>query len=240
VVFVPGNSAGPSYSGSVMTTQPIPTDRLYTGADSWLALAPHAGLGDHPLRVGLTENAIKGLRVISVESPRVRSIVEAGEACAYIWTSPLSMMPVYAPITGQVTIVNPNVHDDPTIVATDPMYGGWLYALLPVSSSSTDHLLTAGEYAQIMSPFFMLSFTASILSRSTYIAEKQKQDMLWQIVLFSLITLALLAGAWYHQPVYSLGLYTIAYCGMYLVYLWMCFKYSGGDRKITLEGGEVA
>ena len=99
---------------------------------------------------------------------------------------------------------------------------------------------TAGEYAQIMSPFFMLSFTASILSRSTYIAEKQKQDMLWQIVLFSLITLALLAGAWYHQPVYSLGLYTIAYCGMYLVYLWMCFKYSGGDRKITLEGGEVA
>jgi len=37
-----------------------------------------------------------------------------------------------------------------------------------------------------------------------------------------------------------LGLYTIAYCGMYLVYLWMCFKYSGGDRKITLEGGEVA
>jgi O-antigen/teichoic acid export membrane protein len=88
---------------------------------------------------------------------------------------------------------------------------------------------TAGEYAQIMSPFFMLSFTASILSRTTYIAEKQKQDMLWQIVLFLLITPALLIGAWTKQPLHSLFLYTLSYSVMYLIYLWMCFRYSGGD-----------
>ena len=99
---------------------------------------------------------------------------------------------------------------------------------------------TAGEYARIMSPFFMLSFTASILSRSTYIAEKQKQDMLWQMVLFVLISVALLVGAWYKQPAGSLGLYTMAYSGMYLIYLWMCFKYSGGDVKRAGKGSEAA
>jgi glycine cleavage system H protein len=130
-----------------MTTQLIPTDRRYTGVDSWVALPPYERLGDHPLRVGLTESVIKGLRVISVEFPRIRSIVEAGQACAFIWTSPLSMMPVYAPITGLVTVINAEVSDDPTILASDPLHSGWLYAVLPVATASTDHLLTAAEYA---------------------------------------------------------------------------------------------
>jgi glycine cleavage system H protein len=130
-----------------MTTQLIPTDRRYTDADTWLALPPYECLGDHPLRVGLTETVIKGLSVISVEHPRVGSIVEAGEACAFVWTSPLSMTPVHAPITGRVTIINAKVHDDPTVVADDPFHSGWLYAVLPMPSSSMEHLLTPAEYA---------------------------------------------------------------------------------------------
>ena len=55
-------------------------------------------------------------------------------------------MPVYAPITGIVTMVNTTVREDPSIVASDPFHAGWLFAVLPVAVSSTDGLLSASEY----------------------------------------------------------------------------------------------
>jgi hypothetical protein len=73
-----------------MTTNPVPTDRRYTDIHSWLALASDQRLDDHPLRVGITETAVEGVRIIAVELPRVRTAVEAGEACALIWVDPPS------------------------------------------------------------------------------------------------------------------------------------------------------
>jgi len=127
-------------------TNPVPTDRRYTDVDSWLALAADERPGVHPLRVGITEAAVEGVRIISVELPRLRTAIEAGELCALIWTAPLSAMPVYAPITGRVTMVNPTLRDDPGIVARDPFDTGWLFAVLPTDASSTDDLLTASDY----------------------------------------------------------------------------------------------
>jgi len=131
---------------TTITTNPVPADRRYTDIHSWLALAPDERPGDHPLRVGITETAVEGIRIISVELPRVRTAIEAGEVCALIWTAPLSAMPVYAPITGLVTAVNAMVRDDPGIVARDPFDTGWLFAVLPTDTSSTDDLLTASDY----------------------------------------------------------------------------------------------
>jgi glycine cleavage system H protein len=133
-----------------MTTNLIPTDRRYTDIHSWLALASDQRLGDHPLRVGITETAVEGVCIIAVELPRVRTAVEAGELCALIWTNPLSAMPVYAPITGLVAVVNALVRDDPGIVARDPFHAGWLFAVLPSDESSTDELLTASDYAILL------------------------------------------------------------------------------------------
>ena len=131
---------------TTITTNPVPTDRRYTDIHSWLALAPDERPGDHPLRVGITEAAVEGTRIISVELPRVRTAIEAGEPCALIWTAPLSAMPVYAPITGLITVVNAAVRDDPGVVARDPFDTGWLFAVLPTDASSTDDLLTASDY----------------------------------------------------------------------------------------------
>jgi glycine cleavage system H protein len=130
----------------IMRTQSAPTDRRYTDLDSWLALAPYERLGDHPLRVGVTATAVDGVGIVSVELPRVGTVVEAGEPCALIWTRPLSLMPVYAPITGLVTVVNATLREDPSSVASDPFQAGWLFAVLPVAVSSTDGLLSASQY----------------------------------------------------------------------------------------------
>ncbi len=90
----------------------------------------------------------------------------------------------------------------------------------------------AGPYAQVLTPFFTLSFTASILSRTMYIAQKQKQDMLWQLVLFAVISSSLLWGASRNSPLLSLALYSVSYSCMYLAYLWMCFRYSQGESVL--------
>ena len=96
--------------------------------------------------MGVTAAAVEGIGTVSVELPGVRTVVEAGEPCALIWTSPLSLMPVYAPITGIVTLVNATVRENPSIVASDPFHAGWLFAVLPTAVSSTDGLLSASEY----------------------------------------------------------------------------------------------
>jgi glycine cleavage system H protein len=128
----------------------VPLDRRYTDLHSWLTLPTNQRSGDCPLRLGITEAAVEGIRIISVELPRVGTALDAGEPCALIWSSPLSAMPVYAPITGLVTAVNAEVREDPGIVARDPFHTGWLFAVLPAPESSTSGLLTASDYAVLL------------------------------------------------------------------------------------------
>jgi glycine cleavage system H protein len=118
------------------TTSPVPVDRQYTDVHSWLALAPDEQLGDQPLRVGVTDTAIEGTCVFSVELPQISTLIEAGEPRALISTFPLSVIPVYAPITGLVTAVNATVRDDPAILARDPFHAGWRLAVPPTGESS--------------------------------------------------------------------------------------------------------
>lgn len=131
---------------TTMTTGSVPTDRRYTDIDSWLGLASDERFGDEPVRVGVTETVIEGTCVVCVELPRIGTMIEAGEPCALIWTVPLSLTAVYAPISGRVTAVNTAVRDDPGIVARDPFHAGWLFAVSPSVQSSTDGLLNASEY----------------------------------------------------------------------------------------------
>jgi O-antigen/teichoic acid export membrane protein len=93
----------------------------------------------------------------------------------------------------------------------------------------------AGVYAQVLTPLFLLSFSASPLSRMMQIAEKQRQDMIWQLVLFAAISAALFYGATRGQPVWALGLFSAAFSVMYVVYLWMSFEYSRGRHDPSHE-----
>jgi glycine cleavage system H protein len=135
---------------TTLTTSHVPTDRRYTDVHSWLAPAPDGRLADQSLRVGVTDAVTEGTCVVSVELPPIGTAVEAGEPCALIVTSPLSITPVYAPIDGRVTAVNATVRDDPGIVARDPFHAGWLIAVLPADESSTNELLTATDYEGLL------------------------------------------------------------------------------------------
>jgi len=136
---------------TTLATDLVPTDRRYTDVHSWLASAPEPRRGDQSLRVGVTDIATEGTCVVSVELPPIGTVVEAGEPCVLLATSPLSLLPVYAPIDGVVTAVNAAVRVDPGIVGRDPFQAGWLIDVLPTAAgTSADELLTASEYAGLV------------------------------------------------------------------------------------------
>lgn len=88
----------------------------------------------------------------------------------------------------------------------------------------------AGVYAQLLTPFYFLSFVASPLSRTLYVTERQREDLFWQVGLFVLTGGALLTGAWLDSERLSIGLYAAAYSAMYLIYLGMSYRFARGTH----------
>lgn len=129
-----------------MQVQHFPDDRTYTDQHSWLALAPGGRLSDYPLRTGLTPAVVAGRDITAVELPPVRSLVEAGVRCGAIHPATGPAFPIFAPISGLITIHNPEVFARPELLAADPFRAGWLFAILPTPRSSTNGLLTYARY----------------------------------------------------------------------------------------------
>jgi O-antigen/teichoic acid export membrane protein len=89
----------------------------------------------------------------------------------------------------------------------------------------------AGEYTQILSVMFFVGFSASALSYSFYIVERQHYDLVWQLILFFLTTTALFVGYYQQSSILSIFLFSVAYTLMYFIYLFMSYKLSQGSKN---------
>lgn len=98
----------------------------------------------------------------------------------------------------------------------------------------------SGEFAQLLTPYFLMQFTASPLSRTLYIAERQREDLFWQIGLFIVVGGALFAfgrSGNAHQTVLA---FSLAYAAMYAIYLAMSFKFSEDAAMVARLSKERA
>lgn len=92
----------------------------------------------------------------------------------------------------------------------------------------------AGEYTQIMTIMFFLKFIISPLSNMFFIAEKQRIDLIIQIILFSFVFLSFFAGyKIFDHPRIAILLYTITYSIKYCIEFYLSFKFSKGHNLIT-------
>ncbi|GAA1007598.1 glycine cleavage system protein H [Streptomyces sp. F-3] len=95
--------------------------------------------------VGITEFAANALGdVVYAQLPEVGSTVTAGEACGEL-ESTKSVSDLYAPVSGEVTEINEDVVNDPSLVNSAPFEAGWLFKVRV--TSEPDDLLSADEYA---------------------------------------------------------------------------------------------
>ncbi|GAA2914901.1 MULTISPECIES: glycine cleavage system protein GcvH [Streptomyces] len=116
-----------------------PKELRYSKEHEWLSAAE-----DGVSTIGITEHAANALGdVVFVQLPEVGDAVSAGETCGEL-ESTKSVSDLYSPVNGEVTEVNEDVVNDPSLVNSAPFEGGWLFKVR-VTDEPGD-LLSADEY----------------------------------------------------------------------------------------------
>ncbi|MEK2471579.1 glycine cleavage system protein GcvH [Streptomyces noursei] len=116
-----------------------PQQLRYSKEHEWLSDA-EGGVST----VGITEHAANALGdVVFVQLPEVGATVTAGESCGEL-ESTKSVSDLYSPVDGEITEVNEEVANDPSLVNSAPFEGGWLFKVK--ISGEPEDLLTADEY----------------------------------------------------------------------------------------------
>lgn len=116
-----------------------PQQLRYSKEHEWLSAAE-----DGVSTVGITEHAANALGdVVYAQLPEVGATVTAGESCGEL-ESTKSVSDLYSPVDGEVTEINDDVVNDPSLVNSAPFEGGWLFKVKV--SGEPDDLLSAEEY----------------------------------------------------------------------------------------------
>lgn len=103
------------------------------------------------------------------------------------------------------------------------LVGEWAFALVfgPEWAES-------GRYAVLLIPLFFMRFVISPLSYTIYIAQKQKLDLLWQVVLLLLTCACFMLSQEIDAALWS---YSIGYALMYMLYFWISYRAAKGDSQ---------
>lgn len=128
-----------------MSDLEYPAGLRYTAEHEWVRSA-----GD-TVRVGITSFAQEALGdVVYVSLPAVGDTVTAGDTCGEV-ESTKSVSDLYAPVSGEVTAVNPALDATPELVNSDPYGEGWMYELRPTDAAEVEALLDVEGYTSQLS-----------------------------------------------------------------------------------------
>lgn len=122
----------------------IPNNLKYTKSHEWVRLED-----DGIVTIGITPHAQELLGdMVFVETPDVGRKLDQGEECAVV-ESVKAAADVYAPISGEVTAVNPDLETAPEKINQDA-YAAWLFKLRPVNVADLNNLLDAAGYQKLL------------------------------------------------------------------------------------------
>jgi glycine cleavage system H protein len=121
----------------------IPDNLRYTPSHEWVSEAV-----DGVVTIGITDYAQDQLGdVVYVELPDVGADVSAGEPVAVV-ESVKTASDIYAPVSGSVEAVNPDLDDAPERINESPFDTGWLFRIRVGDAGQLGDLLDAGAYQQ--------------------------------------------------------------------------------------------
>jgi O-antigen/teichoic acid export membrane protein len=89
----------------------------------------------------------------------------------------------------------------------------------------------AGKYAQILTPMVFFQFITSPLSLMFMVAEKQRLDLIWQIILFLTTSSSLAIGYFFESTTCALVLFSGSYSIMYIISVIMSARFARGNQK---------
>ncbi|WP_426364772.1 glycine cleavage system protein GcvH [Streptomyces sp. E-08] len=118
-----------------------PDHLKYTKDHEWVEKT-----GAKRVRVGVTDFAQKQLGdLVFVDVTTVGRDVEAGEPFGTL-ESVKSVSELYAPVSGRVVTVNPELEGDPEYINTDPYGDGWIVEIDLTGTGALEGLLDAAQY----------------------------------------------------------------------------------------------
>ena len=114
--------------------------RYYTDEHEWIDVE------DDIATVGITDYAQGQLGdIVFVELPEVGAMIEQGKDAAVV-ESVKAASDVYAPITGEITEVNPALEEDPALVNSAPEDEGWFFKMTIADPGELDALMDEDGY----------------------------------------------------------------------------------------------
>lgn len=122
----------------------VPADLKYSKSHEWVKSE-----ADGTVTVGITSHA-QGLLgdMVFIELPDVGRTLKQKEECA-VAESVKAAADVYAPISGEVLVVNSPLVDAPEKINEDA-YSAWLFKMKPSNPAELDGLMNAAAYAEMV------------------------------------------------------------------------------------------
>lgn len=126
----------------------IPAELRYTVEHEWVSVEGTVA------SVGITDYAAQQLGdVVYVSLPTVGAAVTAGEPCGEV-ESVKSVSDLYSPVDGEVTEVNAELEDDPSLVNAEPYSAGWMFRVKVPRDGNGEpalpaDLMSAAEYEEL-------------------------------------------------------------------------------------------
>ena len=117
-----------------------PDDLLYAESHEWVRIEGEEAI------IGITDFAQEQLGDVTfVDLPAVGSTLDAGQEMGSV-ESVKAASELYAPVSGEVIEVNPDLDASPEIINESPYDGGWMIRVK--LSSSPSGLMSAEEYEE--------------------------------------------------------------------------------------------
>ncbi|MFL4471599.1 glycine cleavage system protein GcvH [Tateyamaria armeniaca] len=112
----------------------------YTEEHEWLRADGDAYV------VGITEHATTQLGdLVFVELPEVGTVVSKDDEIVVI-ESVKAASDIMAPVDGEITEVNTDLADDPSLANSDPLGKGWFFKIKPSDASQLDGMMDETAY----------------------------------------------------------------------------------------------
>jgi glycine cleavage system H protein len=121
----------------------VPPDLHYTKDHEWVRID-----GD-TATIGVTDFAAQQLGdVVFVDLPATGKSIEQFGTFGVV-ESVKAVSDLYAPLSGEVVGVNPDLASKPELVNSDPFGQGWMIRIRVTDAAQIDGLLDAAAYAQL-------------------------------------------------------------------------------------------
>ncbi len=121
------------------------SERKYTKAHEWILVEGETGT------VGISDHAQEQLGdIVYVELPEIATQLKQSAEAATV-ESVKAASEIYAPVSGEVVAINPDLDDDSAKVNEDPLGDGWVFKLKLSDPTELEGLMDEAAYQTYLS-----------------------------------------------------------------------------------------